>query len=120
VDRIFIENLRVKCRVGTGDAERREPQDVIIDLSIYRSLDRAATTGDMGETINYRKVWEGVADYASTGEFKLVESLASGVASMVMDRFNADRVSVKARKGKYSAEPSIGVEIERARPTRGP
>ena len=119
VDRIFIDNLRVKCRIGVGQDERRETQEVLVDVSLYRSLDHPGATGNMDDTINYREVMERVTDFVSGREFNLLESMASGVASLILNRYNVDSVSVRARKAKFSNEPSIGVEIERAAPNRG-
>ena len=119
MDRIFIDNLRVKCRIGVGQDERRETQEVLVDLSLYGSLEHPGTTGNMDDTINYRDVMECVTDFVSNGEFNLLESMASGVASLIINRYRVDSVSVRARKAKFSNEPSIGVEIERSSPTRG-
>ena len=119
MDRIFIDNLRVRCRIGVGEDERRETQEVLVDVSLYGSLDRPGISGNMDDTINYREVMERVTEFVSGGEFNLLESMASGVASMIIDRYRVDSVSVRARKAKFSNEPSIGVEIERASSTRG-
>jgi FolB domain-containing protein len=113
-DRIFIENLRLKCRIGATDDERREPQDVILDVNLFRNLERAAITNSLDDTVNYKEVMDRISDYVSEGEFRLLESLAEGIATRTLNWFRADRVSVRARKAKYSNEPSIGVEIERA------
>jgi FolB domain-containing protein len=119
VDRIFIENLRIKCRIGVTEEERRDPQDVILDVNLFRSLDRAAITNSLDDTANYREVMERISDFVSEGEFTLLESLADGLAVRTLNQFGVDRVSVRVRKGKYSSEPSVGVEVVRSADAEG-
>lgn len=118
MDRIFIENLRVDCSVGVTEEERRRPQGVVVDVSIFRDLRRAAETETLGDTVDYREAWRAVSEYASGRRFTLLEVLAEGIAALAIRSLGAERVSVKVRKEKYSVEPSIGVEIERARGDR--
>lgn len=118
MDRVFIENLRLDCKVGVSGEERRLPQKVILDASLFLDLSRPAASGDVGETVDYREAKREISECVSRGEFGLLESLAEGVASLLLTRFErAERVVVKVRKEKYSVEPSIGVEIARDRGT---
>lgn len=113
MDRIFIENLRIDCLVGVTEEERRRPQGVVVDLSIFRDLRRGAETGKVGDTLDYREAWRAVSEYASGRRFTLLEGLAEGIAALALGTLGADRVTVRVRKEKYSVEPSVGVEIER-------
>jgi len=118
MDRVFIENLRVDCVVGLTEEERRRPQKVIVDVSMYLGLRRAAAGEKIEKTVNYREARDRISRFVATGEFVLLEGLAEGIASLVLDAFEVERVKVRVRKEKYSVEPSIGVEIERARGRR--
>lgn len=115
VDRIFLDNLRLKCRIGITDEERRDLQDVIVDISLVVSLKRAGVSDNIGDTIDYRETMERVSKFASEREFKLLEGLAEGIADLVLKTAHVKKVTVKVRKAKYSSEPSVGVEIERSR-----
>ena len=115
MDRVFVENLRVDCAVGLTEEERRRPQKVIVDVSMNLDLSRAASGEKIDETVDYREARNQISQFVSTGEFVLLESLAEGIASLALDAFKVERVTVKVRKEKYSVEPSIGVEIERTR-----
>jgi FolB domain-containing protein len=112
-DRIFIENLRLRCRIGISPTERRRLQDVLIDLSIFVDLEPATRSDDVEDSLNYREVRERVSELVSGEEFGLLESLAGAVADLVLKYPPVERVEVRVRKGKYSTEPSIGVEISR-------
>jgi dihydroneopterin aldolase len=114
-DRIFVDNLRVPCRVGLTPAERGEPQEIVVDVSIFLSLARAARGDEVKDSVNYRDVKERISAFATGRKFSLLETVAEGIAGALLDSFPVERVSVKVRKAKYSKEPSIGVEIVRER-----
>jgi 7,8-dihydroneopterin aldolase/epimerase/oxygenase len=118
MDTVFIDNLRLDCRVGVTDEERRQPQKVLVDVTLSLDLGRAAATKDIGDTVDYREAKRLFSQFVSTGEFVLLESLAEGVAAVALDRFEVERVAVRVRKEKYSTEPSIGIQIERSRGPR--
>jgi len=114
-DRVFLENLRLSCRVGITSEERRKPQEVMVDVSLFLSLKPAAEGQRMDKTVNYKDARRLVLRYASKGEFKLLEALADGLAAHLLEAFDVERVTVRARKAKYSGEPSIGIEVVRDR-----
>lgn len=118
MDTVFIESLRLDCRVGVTDEERRLPQKVLVDVILTLDLSRAAASKQIEDTVDYREAKRQFSQFVSSGEFVLLESLAEGVAALALDRFEVERVVVRVRKAKYEAEPSIGIEIERGRGTR--
>jgi 7,8-dihydroneopterin aldolase/epimerase/oxygenase len=118
MDTVFIENLRLDSRVGVTDEERRQSQKVILDVTLTLDLGPAAATKDIEDTVDYREAKRVFTQFVSTGEFVLLESLAEGVAALALERFEVERVVVRVRKEKYSAEPSIGIQIERGRGPR--
>lgn len=115
MDRIFIDGLRLDCLIGVTEEERRHPQKVLVDVSLFLDLSRPAASGMIDDTADYREVKRQISQFVSDGEFRLLESLAGGIASLALDKFDIERVVVKVRKEKYSIEPSIGIEIDRER-----
>lgn len=118
MDTIFIEKLRLDCRVGVTDEERRQPQKVLLDVRLALDLRRAATSKKIKDTVDYREAKRLFSEFVSNGEYVLLESLAEGVASLALERFKVERVVVRVRKEKYSDEPSIGVEVQREKGAR--
>lgn len=114
-DRVFVENLRLRCRVGITERERRQEQEVVVDMSFFMDLKRAGRTDDLQKTVDYRKAMREISDFASGREFGLLESLAQGLASLALKHAGVERAIVKVRKAKYLDEPSAGIEIERVR-----
>ena len=116
-DRIFVENLRLSCRIGLTEEERAHAQDVLVDVSLFLGLARPGKSDDLKDSLDYREVTRRIGEFAMGREFNLLESFAEGVAAVSLDAFPVERVTVRARKAKYSGEPSIGVELERSRGT---
>ena len=115
MDSIFIDDLRLDCRIGVTDEERHRPQTVLVGVRLILDLSRAAASKKIEDTVDYREARLRISQFVSNGEFRLLESLAEGIASLALDEFGIERVVVRVRKEKYSVEPSIGIEIERAR-----
>ena len=112
-DRVFIENLRLKCKIGASVKERRKPQEVVMDLSLFVDLRRAGSSDRLASTIDYRRVVKLVTELASGREFRLLEGLGEAVAASALGMPRVERVVVKLRKAKYSDAPAMGIEIER-------
>lgn len=115
VDRIFIDNLRLKCRVGTTDEERSALQEILANISLTVGLGRAGASDNLDDTIDYRDAAERISQFVAGREFKLLESLAEGIAALLLKDAGVEKVTVQVRKVKYSSEPSIGIEVERSR-----
>ena len=115
MDKIFIENLALPCRVGITKKERKRRQAVIVDLYLFRDLGEAGISDDPDKTLSYSEVREKVSNFVSKGEFKLLEGIAEGVASLLLANDFVMKVKVRVRKRKYATSPRIGIEITRVR-----
>lgn len=114
-DSIFIRNLRVRCRIGVPERERRRAQEVVIDLVAYRDLRRAGRDDDVRETLSYSELKQSVTELVQKGSHRLLESVAEDIASSILKNKGIDKVTVTVRKKKFSEAPAIGVEITRRR-----
>ncbi len=114
-DKVFIKNLVLPCIVGVTKEERTEKQNVIIDIEIFCDLSQAGKTDDLNKSISYSEVQEQVTSAVAKGEFKLLESLAKTVASLILKNSLASQVTVAVKKEKYGKKPVMGIEITRDR-----
>jgi 7,8-dihydroneopterin aldolase/epimerase/oxygenase len=115
VDKIFIDNLVIPCRVGITEKERSRRQALLVDLYVFRDLKDAGISDDPEKTSSYSEISENVFSFVSKGEFKLLESIAEGISSLLLKNPLVVKVKVRVRKKKYSSIPSIGIEITRTR-----
>lgn len=114
-DKVFIKNLVLPCTIGVTKEERNEKQNVIIDIEIFCDLKPAGDTENLSKSINYAEIQEKVTAVVTGGEFKLLESLAQAVASLVLKNPLASQVTLSVKKEKYRQKPAIGIEITRDR-----
>jgi 7,8-dihydroneopterin aldolase/epimerase/oxygenase len=113
MDTIVIEDLEVSCRVGVTDAERVRPQTVRLTLQIERNLAPAAASDDLADTTDYFALAQRLLHFGDDRHWNLIETLASDVASLVLDEFNAARVTVEVKKYVIPQARHVAVRLTR-------
>jgi dihydroneopterin aldolase len=114
-DRLAIHDVRCRCHIGVTEEERRERQEIAVDLELYADLREAGRTGDLARTIDYRAVCETVRGNLESGTFRLVEAAASQVLDVVLERFPVSRAVVRVRKFVLPRVGHVEVQMERER-----
>ena len=97
-DVILLQGIQVPAALGVTVAERRLRRPVLLDLEVEGDLRRAGRSDRIRDTLHYRRIFEVVEDVASHQEHKLVEALGERIARAVLDKFDADAVTVTVRK----------------------
>jgi dihydroneopterin aldolase len=115
MDKIFVRNLVLPCKVGVTAEERSQTQNVILDIEVFCDLSQVGATDDLTKGVDYIKIVETATAEVTKGEFVLIERLAEKVASMVLANLAVSGVTVTAKKEKYSVAPIIGIELHRGR-----
>jgi dihydroneopterin aldolase len=114
VDTIFLHGLKVECVIGIWEWERRISQTLLFDLDIGFDTTAAARTGAIEDTLSYREVAKRVTAYAQETRANLVETLAQGVADILLEEFGALWCKVRVNKrGAVTGATDVGVVIER-------
>ena len=116
-DVIVLEGIQVPAALGVTAAERRMRRPVTLDLEVARDLRAAGRTDSIRSTLHYKRIFEVVEDVAGNQEHKLVEALGARIARAVLEKFDADRVTVSVRKPKPIAGvlEYAGIRITRTR-----
>src|SRR5688572_1693391 len=115
-DRIFLRGLAVECIIGFIEWERRVKQTVVIDLELPVDCRHAAETDEVADTLDYKKVAKRIIAFVEDSQFKLVETLAQRIASLVLTEFAVPWVRVSVNKpGAIRGSRDVGVVIERTR-----
>lgn len=112
---IAIRALRAEARIGVGDEERSVPREVVVDLELETSLDRAGESDDLADTIDYAGVVSAVTAVIEGGEVKLLEHLAFKIADAIGRFSGIDRVTVEVSKKPPIAQvvEAVSVRISR-------
>ena len=116
MDSILVRDLRVEVLIGIHKRERYVPQTVSIDLDIGLPGTTVFASDKVADTIDYEQVALKIKALASSGHFRLVETLADRIAKLLTDEFKAPWVKVSVAKiGILSHAKFVGVSIERGK-----
>ena len=115
-DRIFIRDLLVRCIVGIYPDERREKQDVIVNLTLYADLSNAGETDNIEDTVNYKTIKKEIFAMVQKSEYFLIEKLADEIAKIALKDKRVEQVDVSIDKpGALRFAKSVAVCIQRTR-----
>jgi dihydroneopterin aldolase/D-erythro-7,8-dihydroneopterin triphosphate epimerase len=115
-DQIYIKDLLLRAIIGVTDEERRDRQDVLINLVLHVDTRPAGASDDIAQAVNYRTLTKRVIQLVETSQFYLVEKLAAEIAAICLDDPRVERVSVMVEKpGALRFARSVGVTLERGR-----
>lgn len=116
MDRILIHDLLVRCIIGVTPEERREKQDVIINLVLFADLGLAGRTDRVEDTIDYRMVKKEVYQTVEASSYSLLEALAEGIAQVCLAHAAIAQVEVTVEKlSALRFARSVGISITRSR-----
>jgi len=114
MDIIFIQNFKVKTRIGIYPWERKVAQTLQIDLEIGMHDQRAGQTDLISDTIDYADIVQMIHEILEKNHFSLLETLAEHIAQHIMLKFHSPWVKISiAKLGIMRNIRKIGVCIER-------
>ncbi len=115
-DRIEIKDLLLRAVIGINDDERRDRQDVLINVTLYADTRPAGESDDIADAVNYRTITKGIINLVEGSHFYLVEKMAAEIANLSLLDPGVERVQVSVEKpGALRFARSVGVTIERGR-----
>ncbi len=115
-DLIHIRDLQLRCVLGVLPEERREKQDVVINITLYADLSKAGASDRLEDTVDYKKIKKAVLAVTEHSSYYLVEALAEKIAAICLEDRNVMRAIVTVDKpGALRFARSVAVEISRTR-----
>jgi D-erythro-7,8-dihydroneopterin triphosphate epimerase len=116
MDRIIITDLQARCIIGVNEDERREQQDVTINLSLYGDFRTPGRTDRFEDAVDYRAIKKRVLRLVENSSFFLLEALTEAVADVCLEMPGVMKVQVRVDKpSALRFARSVGVEIVRER-----
>jgi len=79
-DRISLTGITAFGYHGVFDAERRQGQNFVVDVSCLIDLSSAASNDDLGDTIDYGALAEAIVADVERDPLNLIEALADRIA----------------------------------------
>jgi len=114
MDVIFIKDLLIRGVIGISERERENPQDILVNITIYTDISKAAVSDSINDCVNYRTMAKKVIAYVEKKSRYTVEALAQDIANLCLDDPGVKGVKVRVEKpGAVRFSRSVGVEIER-------
>jgi FolB domain-containing protein len=113
-DQIHIKDLLVRTIIGVNEEERRDKQDVLINITLYTDHS-AAASDDIADTVNYRTLAKQTIKLAENSQFFLVEKLALEIVDICLADPRVERAVVTVEKpGAVRFARSVGVTVDRS------
>lgn len=113
--------MRFHTLVGLLPHEEKFAQPLELDLTVFLSLRRVGETDSPRALLDYRGLYQLVADTIGSSHHRLLEALCEQVASRALAQEGVERVRVAARK-PHAPLPGpvehVEVVIERAKGER--
>ena len=114
MDRIEIRGLRLRCIIGFNPDERREKQDVVIDMVLFTDLRKGGETDQPADILNYKTINKAVIRHVEASSYNTLEALAASIARVAMVEGGAPHVQVTVHKpGALRFTDDVLVTIER-------
>jgi len=112
---ISIVDLEVFYRVGVPDAERAQPQRLLLTVEMESSFSAAAKSDSIADTIDYFAVTQRLLKFGDGREWKLIEKLASDICEMILQEFKPQSVSVEVKKFIVPQAKHVSVSLKKSR-----
>ncbi|MBN1520901.1 MAG: dihydroneopterin aldolase [Candidatus Aureabacteria bacterium] len=116
LDKIHMRDLSLRCIIGVNDEERREKQDVSINVTLYIDLQKACLSDSLADSVDYKAIKKRIIEEVEGSSCQLLESLAEKTASLCLEEKRVRKVRVTVDKpGALRFCRSVAVEIIRKR-----
>jgi FolB domain-containing protein len=100
-------------RVGVPDAERAQPQRLLLTVEMESDFTAAAKSDGIADTIDYFAVTQRLQKFGDGREWKLIEKLAADIAEAVLAEFKPQQVSVEVKKFVIPQAQHVSVSLTR-------
>jgi len=115
-DQIQIKDLLLRAILGINEEERRNRQDVLVNITLHADTRAAGRSDDIADAVNYRTLTKRIIALVENSQFYLVEKLAAEIAALCLDDPRVEQADVRVEKpGALRFARSVGVEIQRTR-----
>ena len=111
--KISIIDLEVFYRVGVPEAERVNPQRLLLTVEMDFDFSAAAKSDNIRDTIDYFAVSQRLLKFGEGRSWKLIEKLAADIADMVLSEFKPQSVTVEVKKFPIPEAQYISVACHR-------
>lgn len=113
---IRVKNLRLRTYIGFNEAERKNKQDVVVNMRLTYDGNDAADSDDISDAFNYRTVTKRVIEHVESNQFLLLERLSEEVLALIMESKEIKSATVEIDKPhalRFADSVSVEASAER-------
>ena len=116
MDKIILNDLRIKAVIGIWEWEKRNPQIISIDLEMETDVNKASETDSIKDALDYKAVATRMKEFAQSNQFDLIETLIEKMAQLILDEFEVQWLKLTISK-PFAIRDSrnVGICIERSK-----
>ena len=115
-DEIRIKDLQLRCIVGVDPEERREKQDVVIQVRLEADLGAASCSDELRDTVDYQAIKKRIVVAVEDSTYHLIERLAGRVAELCLEDPRVQVAEVEVEKpGALRFARTVSVVVRRRR-----
>jgi len=118
-DAIMLKGMVFYGHHGISEAERRDAQKFLVDVTVTYPLQAAARADDLSLTIDYGGLYDMVKSVILGPSVNLLETLAENIAGKALKHYSgAQKVRVRVKKTQPPIKGDLrwaAVDIERGR-----
>ena len=115
MSKISIVDLEVFYHVGVPDAERAQPQRLLLTVEMEADFAAAAKSDSLAATIDYYAVAQRLHQFGTGREWQLIEKLAADIADAILAEFKPQLVTVEVKKFILPHARHVAVQIVKRR-----
>ena len=116
LDALHIRDLLLRCVLGVADEERREKQNILINVTLYADLSAACESDRIADSVDYAAIKKQIIALVEGSSCFLVERLAQRIADLCLAHPRVTRVRVSVEKPTaLRFARTVEVEIVRER-----
>ncbi len=112
-DQIQVDELEVFARVGVTDNERANPQRLTLTITVWPAQPFATLHDDISKATNYSGLCVTARDFVAERSDRLIETLASELATKLLQTFAIQKVRLELRKFVLPDAKHVAVIVTR-------
>lgn len=114
--KIIINKMALNMFIGVHDFEKEQKQKVLVSVEATLTNDGHWQADELGNTLNYETLVNGISNIADRAHINLVETFAEEIAQLCLKDPRVNTVKVKVEKPDiFAFIGSVAVEILRNR-----
>ncbi|MBN2509891.1 MAG: dihydroneopterin aldolase [Spirochaetales bacterium] len=115
-DRIYIRDLHLRTIIGINPDERKNKQDIHLNITLFTDTKTAAESDNISDTANYKEIKQNIIRLVESSSYNLLETLAEETARVCLQSPHVKKTTVCIDKpGALRFAKSVAVEITRPR-----